>query len=132
MLEDVRTVVAPLLTITEKSGIVSYNLDLCDITGVPILKYILQEVLRCYTNANVTGQVVEDTVIEDRFLLKKGIFVFMPHRSFHFNPKSWGPTVDEFRARRFLETKHPRGAFLGFGGGQGLCPGRFFAQNQIL
>lgn len=59
----------------------------------------------------------------------------MPNRSYHFDGDSWGPTVKDFDATRFLKgnrSTHHAGAFRGFGGGANLCPGRFFAMNVIL
>jgi cytochrome P450 len=66
--------------------------------------------------------------------LKSGTFVFMPNVSVHFDANSWGSNVDHFDGKRFTKmgTKVPRGAFVGFGGGKNMCPGRYFAMNQIL
>ena len=76
--------------------------------------------------------MVEDTMLDDRYLLKKDSFVFLSNRCYHSNPAVWGPTVDDFDARRFISFKPPSGSFRPFGGGANLCPGRFFAMNGIL
>lgn len=71
-------------------------------------------------------------MLENRYMLKKDSFIFMPNKSYHFSASAWGPTVKEFDPHRFLTSKRPPGAFRGFGGGANLCPGRLFAMNEIL
>ena len=132
ILNEVRSALMPLLTIESENGAVAYTIDVKEVREVPILESVFYEVLRHYANGTGTRIVVEDTMLDDRYLLKKGSFVFMPNRSYHFNPAIWGPTVDDFDAHRFIDLKTPRGAFRPFGGGANLCPGRFFAMNGIL
>ncbi|KAG9237430.1 cytochrome P450 [Amylocarpus encephaloides] len=132
VLQEVRATMEPLLTTTEIDGNINYILDVCQIREIPLMKSILYEVLRCYANGVGTRMVVEDTVLADRHLLKKGSFLFISNQSCHLDQSSWGPTAHQFNARRFVESKTPRNAFVGWGGGQSMCPGRFLAQNQIL
>ena len=84
------------------------------------------------TRGTGTRIVVEDTILDNRYLLKKDSFVFTPSRSYHSDPAIWGPTIDDFDAHRLIDTKTPSGAFQPFGGGANLCPGRFFAIGGIL
>jgi cytochrome P450 len=94
--------------------------------------------------------VLEDTIIADQYLLKKGSIVQVPAPAVHTDPRIWGSDVAEFNPRRFAKSLngtfvengsagaekkekqvHPS-AFRGFGGGSSLCPGRHFAQIEVL
>lgn len=132
LLEDIREQCMPLLTVEKNNGTVLRTIDIENIRNVPIPSSVLQEYLRHYASGTGSRIVVEDTMLDDRYLLKKNAFVFMPNQSYHFDASAWGPTVRDFDARRFNKVKaHHAGVFRGFGGAS-LCPGRFLAANQIL
>ncbi|KAM3083783.1 hypothetical protein ACMFMF_001148 [Clarireedia jacksonii] len=132
ILEEVRTAVEPLVT-TVNDGRLTHEIDISQIREVPILKSVLHEALRNYAGGTGTRIVLEDTMLDDKYLLKKGAFIFMPNRAYHFDKESWGSNVNDFDAHRFMKPKpYLPGAFRGFGGGVNLCPGRFFAMNEIL
>ena len=137
VLAEVREAVMPLVSIrgtSEKHPVREIHIG--TIREVPILRSVLYECLRHYATGTGARIAVEDTMLDGRYLLRKGSFVFMPNKCYHFNVSAWGPTVDEFDARRFCGPKglqKPRhGAFRGFGGGVNKCPGWFFAMNEIL
>ncbi|KAL8929676.1 MAG: hypothetical protein Q9172_000355 [Xanthocarpia lactea] len=132
VLKEVRAAVMPLLTIETNNGVVTYHFDFGRIRDVPILRSVMHEALRHYANGTGTRIVMEDTLLNGRYLLKKDSFIFMPNRSYHFDASVWGPTVDAFDARRFIKFKPPSASFRAFGGGVNTCPGRFFAMNEIL
>jgi hypothetical protein len=135
VLEEVRASVKPLVSSEEvANGSWKHEMDISKIREVPILKSVLYEALRHYGSGTGTRIVVEDTLLDNRYMLKKGAFIFMPNRLYHFNKADWGDDVDTFDAHRFSTSKHHHnpGAFRGFGGGANLCPGRFFAMNQIF
>jgi Cytochrome P450 len=132
VLDEVRAALTPLLESTTIDGSPNYELDVSHIRDVPILKSVFHEALRHYANGKGTRKVVEDMDFGNGYNLKKGTFIFIPNRPYHFHEPTWGPTVNDFDPHRFMNIKTPRGAYLPFGGGQSLCPGRFFAQNQIL
>ena len=80
--------------------------------------------------------MLKDTVLADRFLLKKGAIIQIPSLVVHADSTIWGPTVTHFDIRRFdkqpsKDVQHPA-AFRAFGGGTTLCPGRHFASIQIM
>jgi cytochrome P450 len=116
-------------------------------THTPIIHSAYQEVTRLF-NAQVTArQVTSDTVITDpatgtQILLKKGNVVQMPAGIPHRSSTIWGSDAERFDARRFIKREElPKGGkekkdqtqgFLPFGGGKHLCPGRYFAQAEIL
>lgn len=135
ILNDVRKQVKPLLTVEHRNGTVLRTICISKIREIPLLNSLLHESLRHYASGTGSRVVLEDTMLDNRYLLKKNTFVFMPNHTYHFDAAAWGPTVEDFNAYRFLKgdkPAHHAGAFRGFGGGANLCPGRFFAMNVIL
>jgi hypothetical protein len=110
----------------------------------PLLASMLREVLRIYAPMASARYVLEDTVIGDEYLLKKGSIIQMAGGAIHKDDRIWGSDVDQFNPYRFIhsssgsvvaedgkvKTVHAS-AFRGFGGGTSLCPGRHFAQMEI-
>jgi cytochrome P450 len=112
----------------------------------PLLKELLREVLRTMA-ANKDGRyVLEDTVIGDKYLIKKGGLVITNGKSIHLSADLWGSDAGEFNPDRFSDslqgtfTAKPgepakrvlSGAWRGFGGGTTICPGRHLAQLEIF
>ena len=129
--------------------------DVLDITSVrercPLLKSTYQETLRMYSEMASARLVVEDTLLDGRWLLKKGGVLQMPNSVIHRDKGVWGDA--SFNPRRFLSpekasqhgiesnldshTASKRSAtsashYRPFGGGSTLCPGRHFASAEIL
>jgi hypothetical protein len=116
-------------------------------TCCPLLVSIFREILRFYAANTSARQVLEDTIIADKYLLKKGNMVQIAGDAIHKDAKVWGSDVGHFNPYRFVnsssgifteelpgekvKTVHPV-AFRGFGGGTSLCPGRHFAQSEIV
>ena len=100
----------------------------------PLLVSTYRETLRLKTNSVYTRWVREDTLLDDRYLLKQGSIVQVPGASMHADPALWGPDVNDFNPRRFTKgaANHRPGAFRTFGGGTSLCPGRHFALIEIV
>lgn len=126
-----------------------YCLDITSLkTRCPLLTSTFQEVLRYRSMGTSIRQVMADTLLNDRWLLKKDAMVQMPSYVIHNDPSLWGADVDDFRPRRFMkagdddnyEPQQAAGgkaqpqaaAFRAFGGGATLCPGRHFATNEVL
>jgi len=111
------------------------TLDLSQVkTSCPILLSAMQETLRLHTVGISTRMVMEDHMLDNKYLLKKGSTVLIPGPVQHTSSSAWGPNVSDFNHRRFLpnEKRHQPVAFRGFGGGTTLCPGRHFASTEIL
>lgn len=100
----------------------------------PILLSTFQEVLRVHTVGISTRTVMEDHLLDKKYLLKKGSTVMIPTPVHHTSTSVWGNDVYEFNHRRFLpkERRHNPISFRGFGGGTTLCPGRHFASTEVL
>lgn len=121
----------------------------------PLLTSMFHETLRVTSGVVSMRKVVEDTVIGG-WKLKRGAMVMLPGRPAHFDEDVWGPTASTFVPDRFVHspeyaakiacgsaldregggpkrTKAPGiKAVKPFGGGNTLCPGRFFASNEVL
>jgi cytochrome P450 len=116
----------------------------------PLLNSIYRETMRFCAPMSTTRYVLEDTVIADSYFLRKDSIVQIIGGLLHADEALWGPDVDKFNSRRFIYTPngsktsedgavlaskegqlHPA-AFRAFGGGTSLCPGRHFAQMEIL
>ncbi|KAH6610623.1 cytochrome p450 [Trichoderma cornu-damae] len=101
------------------------------------LSAVYRESLRVGSENFSVRMIKEDTMLADRYFLKKGAVVQISGGIIHANSAIWGQDVGEFNPHRFLKEKskgdgfHPA-AFRGFGGGKTLCPGRDFATNEIL
>jgi cytochrome P450 len=88
--------------------------------------------------------MMEDLTIKDQdgrsYLLKKGVDVQLPAGVTQRNIIIWGFDADRFRADRFVpltskatdEDRTCKAAYMPFGGGRHLCPGRNFAFAEIV
>ncbi|WXC60647.1 hypothetical protein SNK03_006532 [Fusarium graminearum] len=108
----------------------------------PLLVSCYRESLRVSNQATGNRRVLEDTTVTDNkgnsYLLKKGENVQVSAAVSH-NLDAWGEDASTFRPDRFIETKDSndaektrRSAFIAFGGGRNLCPGRNFAFAENL
>jgi cytochrome P450 len=142
ILDELRAELSTILnTTTNLDGVAQRILDITAIKErCPLLGSIFQETLRHRSLGSSTREVLKDTVLADRFLLKKGAIIQIPSLVVHADPTIWGTTVMEFDIRRFVKQpakdlrdhkQHP-GAFRAFGGGTTLCPGRHFASIEIM
>ncbi|KAF7555723.1 hypothetical protein G7Z17_g1957 [Cylindrodendrum hubeiense] len=111
----------------------------------PLLVSCYREAIRLSNQAVGNRRVLEDTTVSDAkgnsYLLKKGLNVQMSGEVLHSLKHVWGDNAEEFDPRRFIEKvgkenghseKAKRLAFIPFGGGRNLCPGRNFAFAENL
>ncbi|XXG98980.1 hypothetical protein Hte_005313 [Hypoxylon texense] len=133
VLEDIRTEL--FAHVKEVDGVCT--IDLADVKGSsPILLSTFKEMFR-YNGVGVSARfAMDDYMLDNRYLIKKGSTVLIPARVQHTVPSVWGETVDEFNHKRFIRRpgiKPPTPiAFRGFGGGTTLCPGRHFVTTEVL
>jgi cytochrome P450 len=136
LLQDLREELDPALIIDKEKNEVTI-----DITTVknecPLLLSTLKESLRCHGMGTAVRVVVQDTLLGD-YMLKKGSMVQIPLQVIHHDPKHWGEDAEDFQPYRFVKEANQGkkipddSGYRSFGGGKHLCPGRFFATNEIL
>ncbi|KAK5062928.1 hypothetical protein LTR84_005004 [Exophiala bonariae] len=118
----------------------------------PLLLAVFRETLRLHSDVLSSRVVTTDTMLQDRYFLRKGSVLQISGGIMHADTRIWGDNVHEFHPERFLNSSsghvssglkheesrsekqrsvHPA-AFRAFGGGATLCPGRHFAQAEIL
>ena len=113
----------------------------------PLLVGCYREALRLASQIITFRQVYEDTTVSDgaegaSYLLRAGSTVMMPAKIVHRDRTTWGEDPEQFDPYRFVsgsaaaggkeEEKLRKAAFVPFGGGRHLCPGRHFAAAEIL
>ena len=139
LLEEVRASISSYIRISEDSGkSLTHHVNVAEIiAGYPLLASLVQETLRVQST-NPSGRVVlKDTLLGDQYLLKEGSSLLIPSAELHSNTSVWGPSCRDFDPQRFTQerakgAKIPASAYRAYGGGDSLCPGRFFAANEIL
>lgn len=104
----------------------------------PLLFSSMKESMRLHSLASGVRSVLQDTLLNNTYLLKKDSMVLMPSTVQHSDPHLWGEDVHTFNYARFANTSNSRAAkvnpvsFRAFGGGTTLCPGRHFATTEVL
>ena len=108
-----------------------------------LLHATFQEVLRVHAMGAGARYVREDVMLNNKYLLKKGMIVQMPMAVMHSDAHIWGTDVEDFQPRRFMkqsdaqkdankESKSKAVAYRPFGGGSSLCPGRHFVTLEVM
>jgi cytochrome P450 len=103
-----------------------------EVAALPYARAVVNETLRLYPPAYVTGrEAVRATVIDDVPIPKRHIILISIHAT-HRDPRFF-PEPDTFRPERWLdglEKRLPRGAFIPFGMGSRKCIGASFAMME--
>ena len=125
----------------------------------PLLYSCYRETLRDISLLTSARLVLEDTILADKYLLRKNSVIQIAGGVIHQSRRVWGQDAKSFNPERFLvspshcpddepptkskaslpsrqATPLPKGissaAFRAFGGGTVICPGRHFAQSEIM
>ena len=128
-----------LLAVLQKSLNGGTSLDPMSVEqSCPIFSSTLKETLRTHSMGTSVTQVVEDQVIDNHYLLKKGALVLIPAVVQHSDKSAWGENVNDFDYLRFVRASSNKkkswnpAADRVFGGGWTLCPGRLAAMSFML
>ncbi|KIW23167.1 uncharacterized protein PV07_11387 [Cladophialophora immunda] len=139
-----------------EDGSKSINLSVIE-SSCPLFVSTYRESLRMIGNLASLRYVLRDTVIGQHYL-KKDSIIQVAGIIIHHDPQTWGRDSDQFNPRRFIKGQEsvadgdsepsgldlrepaatqlppgvPSAAFRLFGGGSVVCPGRHFAQSEIL
>jgi cytochrome P450 len=123
--------------------VVTFNISKFD-TELPLLVSCYRETLRLVNHTICNRRILQDMTIVDQdgrtYLLKQGIDVQLPAGVTHRETTTWGSDAQNFRADRFLAStskvtdadRARKVAYMPFGGGRHLCPGRNFAFAEII
>lgn len=160
LLQSIRDEIARIISTQINPG--SQVIRTLDVAKVkekcPLFVSTFQEVLRLRSHGSTIRLVLRDTLLQERYLLKKDGVVMIPAASLHSDPAVWGPTAGDFNPYRFIkkpselqpnsraptdatapnnnlarsQNRVPNGAFRVFGGGTSLCPGRHLASTELL
>lgn len=112
----------------------------------PLLHSTFQELLRVHALGSSARYLLDDVMLDDKYLLQKGMIVQMPMAVMHSDPTAWGDDVASFQPRRFMKQQYSNSgnstssyrrkinltAYRPFGGGASLCPGRHFVTLETM
>ena len=108
-------------------------------TGCHVLLSSYQETRRLRQDQIAFRMVMEDTLLDGQYFLKKGNYPHLPGKPIHMSPEIWGSRVKEFDPYRFVpaktgkyKTKILPSNFQPWGAPPWLCPTRHFATIEIL
>ncbi|KAH8659972.1 cytochrome P450 [Xylariales sp. PMI_506] len=116
--------------------------------SLPLLQSIYIELLRLHVSINVTREIMEPIIL-DGHKLEKGALLQAPSEIAQYEESVWavdGHPASEFWAGRHLakvdfgnKVSTPQFSLSGrsndlfpYGGGVSICPGRFFAKQEIM
>ena len=103
-----------------------------DVPALPYTQAVINETLRLYPPAYVTGREAIRTTSIGRTRIPKRHIVLISMYTTHRDPRFF-PEPDVFRPERWLdglEKRLPRGAFIPFGMGSRKCVGASFAMME--
>ncbi|KAH8660631.1 cytochrome P450 [Xylariales sp. PMI_506] len=118
----------------------SFILDVAALkTKCHVLLSAYQETQRTRHTQVAFRMVTQDTLIDDKWMLKKGNMIHMPAKPTHDDPEVWGPNAQVFDPYRFVPAKPGEtkakilpSTFLPWGAPPHLCPARQFVTTEIL
>lgn len=111
---------------------------------LPLLVSCYREALRLVNHSVSNRRITDDLTITAQngqsYLLKKGVDVQLPAGVTHAQASTWGSDAATFNPERFLHLpakatdaeRVRKTAYMPFGGGRHLCPGRNFAFAEII
>lgn len=140
LLTDLREEISKIVTQTEEDGRTTLLFDHTMIEAhCPLLVSCYYETLRLNKVGTSIRVVLADTMLANQYLLRKGSLVQIVTGVLHYDTHTWGDDANIFNARRFFNKdtlakevkKAQNQAFIPFGGGKAMCPGRFLAFAEV-
>lgn len=107
----------------------------------PLLLSAFQETQRVRHYQVAFRAITEDTLLDGKYLLKKGNYLQMPAKPTHQDRKVWGEDAHVFDPYRFVpagaganrnKAKILPSSFLPWGAPPHMCPARQFASTEII
>ncbi|KAI1333954.1 cytochrome P450 [Xylariaceae sp. FL0016] len=135
LLEAIRNEVADRAIVDSGDG--GFTLDISAVkTKCHLLLSSFQETQRIRHMLSTSRSVLEDTLLDGQYLLRKGNLLYLPAQPIHHNPDIWGPRATEFDPYRFVRgasnSKILPSNFLPWGSAPHICPTRQFISAGIL
>ena len=136
LLDELREELACAVTRNVSDGKATCSVEVTSLKqNCPLLLSVYHEILRTHSVLPSIREVLEDTLLNDQYLVKKGATIQMPMRLVHYDTETWGPDAQQMDLRRFLrkdQQKLNSFKFRAFGGAPHICPGRHFATTEIV
>ncbi|KAK2036533.1 cytochrome P450 [Colletotrichum somersetense] len=129
------------------------SFDMAKLVSMPLLQSVYIECMRLHVSIAITREVAKPTKLRG-YCLEKGSIVQALTNLIHLDEQTWGQEghpasefwaerhvkqvkkVDELTGAVTMERQFVMGAkpseFFPYGGGFSICPGRFFAKQEIL
>ncbi|KAJ4983183.1 prostacyclin synthase [Stagonosporopsis vannaccii] len=147
LMEKLREEIGASVEISEpdSTGVKTVTMDIAKFESeLPLLVSCYRETLRLANHSVCSRRILEDMTVTDQngqsYLFKKGVDIQLPAGVTHRDTRSWGSDAVQFRADRFLAStskitdadRARKAAYMPFGNGRHLCPGRNFAFAEIV
>jgi len=143
LLKEIREEVSKVTSISTMNGIKKVSFDITRIQKeCPQLVAAFEESLRLRAATVSVRMVMEDTMLADQYLLKKGAVIQMPSAPSSQSEAIWGPNPEIFNAKRMLKSTYDAlsredrrtrtQAYFPWGGGKYICPGKQFASTELI
>lgn len=138
---DICKEVAGIAKRSTENGVEKVALDITLFnTQCPLLVSVFQETIRLCVNATPVRVIMEDMLLKDTYLLRKGSIVQVAGGAIHESQRYWGEDAHVFNGRRFMpdktmtreQKKAQSQGLMPFGGGKHLCPGRHLAFTEVV
>lgn len=145
LLTRIRAEAEDAAVIEENNGKRSATFNIVDFEEkMPLLVSCYRETLRLANQTLSMRRILQDTSITTpegtTYILKKDTDLQLPAGVAHYEDSVWGADVNVFNPERFLpaskgsaeDERKRKAAYIPFGGGRHLCPGRNLAFAEIV